>query len=472
MLPSKEHDPQRCGDHELGSFQKGRHVEEEDHVVKKKPRCENREDAGAWFLLARVCLFNAITSLNFSSFGFLYVEYTTYFDAPKADVGWVPAIQSTVQSFATILVSPLVERWGCAKVGAMGSFLLALGTGLASLASNVSFLQITQGFIGGVGLSMTLMPSVIIIQQHFTRSRALANGVGMLGWSFGYIAGPIIMQTLLEAFSWRGTLLMMSAILLHRVPLALSFWAPQNPPKASKNLDCSGRLKAMFDFSVLRHPAFVIFWWSEFFAKIYIVAFPNHLPSYTIHNGYTIGDATTFASLIYIFNTVFRVLLTFVSDFFNRVLLYFVGTLFGVLAISAMLLMKSYEGLIVASVFSGAVIGVCNTLPVVILVDFLGVESLTKTFALLNIGVGISSLIATPLCGFIFDMTMNYDLSFLAIGCAALLGAATCGVAWVLHGPSIFLRKNLTEDHNKSCPNEQHSVTSLADIAHSGKILS
>lgn len=132
----------------------------------------------------------------------------------------------------------------------------------------------------------------------------------------------------------------------------------------------------------------------------------------------------------------------------------------------------------------------CNTLPVVILVDFLGVESLTKTFALLNIGVGISSLIATPLCGaydlalfgiidlfrlllgFIFDMTMNYDLSFLAMGCAALLGAATCGVAWVLHGPSIFLRKNSTEDHNKSCPNEQLSVTSLADIAHSGKILS
>jgi MFS family permease len=265
-----------------------------------------------------------------------------------------------------------------------------------------------------------MLPSNIIVQQHFNKNRALANCLGMLGWSLGYTVGPVIIRALLEAYGWRGTLLLMSGLFLHRVPLALSFWPPDQTTKHDTHPGTPQswleRVKAMCECKTFHHAPFLLFWWSECFTKFYLYAFPNHIPSYADHNGFSASDVTTFATLIYIFNTVFRVFLTLVSNFVNRVFMYSVGALFGVAAIGCMLIMKNYTGLAMASIFTGAHIGecsmhqttqvnwflfsgLCNTLPVVILVDFLGVDSLSKTIAILNLGVGVSSLIATPLTG-------------------------------------------------------------------------
>jgi hypothetical protein len=67
----------------------------------KRTLCQDCECLSAWLLLLRVAVFNALCSLNFSAFGFLYVEYTQALNASKADVGWIPAIQVLVQSFAS-----------------------------------------------------------------------------------------------------------------------------------------------------------------------------------------------------------------------------------------------------------------------------------------------------------------------------------------------------------------------------------
>ena len=60
--------------------------------------CTPREGLEAWLLLIRVIVYNALTGINFSCFGLLYIEYTDYFQASKADVGWVVSIQASVIS--------------------------------------------------------------------------------------------------------------------------------------------------------------------------------------------------------------------------------------------------------------------------------------------------------------------------------------------------------------------------------------
>ena len=50
----------------------------------------------AWCLLTRVFIYNLLLEIDFSSFGLLYVEYTDYFQASKASVGWIIAIQYSV----------------------------------------------------------------------------------------------------------------------------------------------------------------------------------------------------------------------------------------------------------------------------------------------------------------------------------------------------------------------------------------
>ena len=54
----------------------------------------------AWCLLTRVFIYNLLLGINFNSFGLLYVEYTHYFQASKASVGWIIAIQFSVNGIA------------------------------------------------------------------------------------------------------------------------------------------------------------------------------------------------------------------------------------------------------------------------------------------------------------------------------------------------------------------------------------
>ena len=60
--------------------------------------CSESEGLEAWLLLVRVLLYNSLMGVNFTCFGLLYVEYTEYFQAPKANVGWVVSIQASMMS--------------------------------------------------------------------------------------------------------------------------------------------------------------------------------------------------------------------------------------------------------------------------------------------------------------------------------------------------------------------------------------
>lgn len=62
---------------------------------------------------------------------------------------------------------------------------------------------------------MVTLSSFVIVQQHFTRRRALAAGIASAGISIGSLSSGPIMQLLTKHYGWRGTLLIMSAITLN-----------------------------------------------------------------------------------------------------------------------------------------------------------------------------------------------------------------------------------------------------------------
>lgn len=59
------------------------------------------------------------------------------------------------------------------------------------------------------------MTSFIIIQQHFRRYRALAAAISASGVSVGSVAAGPLLSVMLDAYQWRGTLLLMSGIALN-----------------------------------------------------------------------------------------------------------------------------------------------------------------------------------------------------------------------------------------------------------------
>ena len=67
----------------------------------------------------------------------------------------------------------------------------------------------------GMGFNMVTLTSFVIVQQHFKKFRAVAAAIAASGLSVGTLCAGPLLTAMLNAFQWRGTLLLMSAMVLN-----------------------------------------------------------------------------------------------------------------------------------------------------------------------------------------------------------------------------------------------------------------
>lgn len=85
-----------------------------------------------------------------------------------------------------------------------------------SFSSNTFFYSIfSYGCMVGIGAGLAFPPTVYIVTSYFVRLRGLANGVCISGSAIGSIILPPLLRVLLEAYGYRGAILIMGGITLH-----------------------------------------------------------------------------------------------------------------------------------------------------------------------------------------------------------------------------------------------------------------
>ena len=94
--------------------------------------------------------------------------------------------------FAAVGTS-LAERYGSRIVVIAGSFVSASGLLASSFATTLPPLYATYGVIWGLGASLGLFPSLVILTKYFRRRLALATGIALAGAAIGSLVyGPLI----------------------------------------------------------------------------------------------------------------------------------------------------------------------------------------------------------------------------------------------------------------------------------------
>ena len=90
----------------------------------------------------------------------------------------------------------LAERYGSRIVVIAGSFVSASGLLASSFTTTLPPLYVTYGVIWGLGSSLGLFPSLVILTKYFRKRLALASGIALAGAAIGgLVYGPLI-QTL------------------------------------------------------------------------------------------------------------------------------------------------------------------------------------------------------------------------------------------------------------------------------------
>lgn len=80
----------------------------------------------------------------------------------------------------------------------------------------------------GVGFGMSYSGVIVSVSEHFHKHFALANGISMTGASIGMVIMPVVFRFLIDMYSWRGAIMIVSAIQFHVVVCSMVL---KKPPK-------------------------------------------------------------------------------------------------------------------------------------------------------------------------------------------------------------------------------------------------
>jgi len=184
--------------------------------------------------------------------------------------------------------------------------------------------------------------------------------------------------------------------------------------------DMKVTMRQMVDPKILFDPLFLIFAISNFLTSVGMTPPLVFLPDRASHMGMDNDDLLL--SIYGIFNTIGRVGIGWISDqrWANRLLIYNISLSIGGLGTILSFLCRTFGLLSFYAGFYGMALSAYISLTSVILVDLIGLDSLTNAFGLMLLFQGIASLIGAPIAGTIADVTGSYDGSFHFAGAVIL----------------------------------------------------
>ncbi|RKP22803.1 major facilitator superfamily domain-containing protein [Syncephalis pseudoplumigaleata] len=299
----------------------------------------------------------------------------------------------------------------------IGTLLMCLALLLASWASEVWHLYLTQGLMFGLGTSFAFYPVVSAPARWFDRRRGFVTGIAMSGSGLGGMALAPITRKLIDVVGVAWTLRCLAAVAEQAIDVQDVDATTVSAPVGSRQ----------WLWTRIKHPAFLGLWITNIFGSLgYLVPF-YYIPSYAASVGYSKTDGAMLVGIMNGASALGRIGLGWAADYVGRINMY-VGSVAagGLVCLAIWLPSTGMAPLVVFSLLYGMFMGGFAALtPVVITVVF-GMDGLSTIIGMIFASSGVSNLIGSPIAGAILDATKEqhgYMLLILYAGIMVLCGA-------------------------------------------------
>ncbi|XP_066051633.1 monocarboxylate transporter 2-like isoform X2 [Chamaea fasciata] len=411
-------------------------------------------------------VFGASISIGFAftfpkAFTIYFKEIQAVFSVSYSQIAWTTSIMCATTYGGGPISSILVSRYGSRPVVMFGGLLCGVGMISAAFCTSILQLYLCVGFITGFGLALNLQPSVIIIGKYFLKRRPIANGLAMAGSPVMLCTLAPLNQFLFENFGWRGSFLILGAILLNCC-VAGALFRPigartalvktpvteegkdalkgkitedgpvKNEPEKEEGKDCFEKINQYLDFSLFKHRGFLIYlignvlMFLGFFAPIVFLA------PYAKHTGIDEYSAAFLLSILAVVDMVARPATGIIANsrwvrpriqYFFSFAIAFNGTCHLLCPLAS-----SYAGLVVYSSFFGLAFGMVCAMLFETLMDLVGAVRFTSAVGLVTIAECCTILLGPPIGGILIDTFGDYKYMFIK-----------CGSVMVLAGTFLFI---------------------------------
>ncbi|KAM5124889.1 monocarboxylate transporter 13-like [Mantella aurantiaca] len=363
------------------------------------------------------------------SFGIFFPEFVEYFGSAASSVSWVTSCAVAVQQLMSPLGCALALRFGYRPVVTLGGLLSSLGMFFASFSTELYQLYLSIGIVSGLGWALIFSPSMAAVTSCFSDRRALATGFVLTGCGVFSFALTPLLQYLVETFSWRGAMLLLSGVTLHSVPCgALLRPIGAHPPPLQRPFLWGWEL--LRDWPFLRYCLAITLINAAYFVPyIHLVA---HMRVREVGE----RTAALLMSLAGVADVVGRLFAGWLADLTPKRILLHLSFWTGLTALVLGLLPLAgteAEMGVAAVAFgfcAGALTpGVFSCLPRVV-----GTERVLPAIGLLQMLESVGGLLGPPISGWLRDWTGDFSHSFVICSCFLFLGAVI-----ILTLPGVFL---------------------------------
>jgi len=364
--------------------------------------------ADASLVDSRTAAWRLLTALGLAMLGNsgMYVlavalpEIERDFGVSRADASLPYTLTMIGFGLGGLLCGRWADRYGVARVLALGSFGVASGYVLASFASNIVFFALAHGLLlGMIGIASAFVPLIADTALWWNKRRGLAVGVCASG---NYLAGtvwPPIAQWSIEQFGWRPTYLMLGVVCGVGMAL-LSVRMRQRPPLMTP---AAPTAVTGFTHSLER----------PFGLSIGMAQPQVHIVAYCTDLGFNAARGAEMLSLMLGFGIVSRMASGWISDHIGGLRTLLLGSALQFFALLMFLFFDGLASLYIISAMFGLFQGGIVPSYAIIVREHFPPQHAGALVGKVILGTLIGMALGGWLSGKLFDLTGSYHVAFI-----------------------------------------------------------
>jgi predicted MFS family arabinose efflux permease len=367
-----------------------------------------------------------IALVNFgirSSFGLYLGPLSADHSWTRQEYGLALAIQNLMWGLGSPVAGALAERFGSARVLAVGAVIYALGVVGMAFSSSILMFDIMAGVVTGLGIALTSFGIALAAMARVVSpaQRSLALGLGTAAGSMGQVLFPPLAQALIGSNGPYYSLLVLAACSL--LILLLSPVLPNDAnAKAVKGVDQTLSQALSEAFS---HRGYLLLTAGFFVCGFQLAFITVHFPVYVKDLGLDVRVGAYALMLIGLFNIAGCFISGMVGQRWSKP--YSLSLIYLARSVAVLGLLYAPKTQTNILIFA-AVFGILwlSTVPLTsgLIAQVFGTRFMATLYGIVFLSHQIGSFLGVWLGGLIYDRTGSYDgLWWLSIAMGVFAGA-------------------------------------------------
>ncbi|GAB1610821.1 monocarboxylate transporter 13-like [Argonauta hians] len=351
-----------------------------------------------------------------SSSGILYIHWMREFNTTKSQTAMITSACSAILGCGGIFAGMLYRKIGVCWAFIVAAVLCSVGLIASSFAPNIWFLFFSLGILFGSGASINNIVGFAALETLFSNNHQIFFIVFTICPPFGTLCVPYLLDSLLDYYSWRETLFIISGLCLN---MFLPAFLLNTCIKAQTCRTRAEKYK-IFDMNIIKNKRFLILSAATAISISCSVLIPLLIVDFWVSRGHPEIQGVTALMLLGIAGMCSRLIFACCSLLCNTrpllVPIFFTFYISSATFFVFVPMCSTYAPLVFLIFLTGFSRGMLTVIRPLVFKKVVGADAYPLAIGISYTVSGICTIPTATIVGKISDVTHSYDFAFYLTG--------------------------------------------------------